>query len=641
MKSPLLEPEELLEQPNYTVDEAKYLSKLRVKLESARTARDGVLDEFDQMPFLTYWDTNEKLANTFVGVKKNKTDSNFQSGTVRNKLFTFLSSINRMNLSPDVLAFNQSQVLQADLGNAITEVLRKTEELENDDEKRVSRQLELMKQGTVFVEDIWRKSYKKEKKVTGKSDDPSKLKWTEEIREALARPNRTILDNRGVYLGSMTTFDMDDQPYIFTVDVIPYEQAKSIYGKLDRWKNVPRKLAQIAEDPTGINWRLTQVDADYVEVIKYQDRPNDEFQLVLNGVMMLPYGFPLSEVSCNGDYTIVKQVFKLIRHNFPYGKSLCMELRNQVGIYDELLRLAVLKTQKSFKPPYVNNTGQMLTSQVFMPGVISMGFDPRKLQRLDEHDAGGVSNGEVAVINMISQRIDESSVNKSYQGGEAPGSTLGEAQIAQQQSDMIVDLAMFTCSMLEKKLGEKRVPMVMKYYFDPIDKRFNDARKMLEDVYRVTNVEASIPGRGVGRSMVIPQVGNIPSGEDIYRQEEEESKAMAKPVRKYYIDPQLLKKSEYIWQVVVNPTPRRGDAQEKLMLNATITSAKNLFPDTFGEEYWQERFSEANSADRDRAFVKRQTQPQQPQVVPQQPQPGLPQRGMPQISAKTNRVNIT
>ena len=266
-----------------------------------------------------------------------------------------------------------------------------------------------------------------------------------------------------------------------------------------------------------------------------------------------------------------------------------------------------------------------------MPGAMSSGFDPRKLQLLEENGSQGVNSGEVAVLNLISQRIDESSVNKSYQGGEAPGSTLGEAQISQQQSGLIIDLAMTSCAILERKLGEKRVPMIMKYWFDPVDTKFDDVRKALVETYRISSIEASIPGKGMGRSMVIPQGGVLPNSEEVYDREKEDSRNANMPVRHYYLNPKLIKKADHIWQVTVNPTPRRGDSTAKLMLNATIQSAQAYFPQTFNSEYWQELFSETNSLNSSKAFNKSQP----PQVA----QP-VPQAGMPKVSAKTNRINI-
>jgi len=624
---------------DYSEEESEYLSALRGRLEEARNARNASLEEFDQMDYLTWFDTNERLANTFVGKKLNKSDTNYQSGMIRNKIFTFLASINKMNLEAVALAFDKKNLLHANLGNAITEVLRKTEELENDDEKRLIRQYELIKQGTIFVEDIWKKSYKTTKKLAeGFNGDPKTAKWTTELEEAISAPCRTILYGPGVYLGSMSTFDMADQPYIFTVDVVPYEKAKAMFGKWDNWESVPKTLVQ--EDSTGIlrsNWRLTDLEQNQVEIIKYQDKPNDEFQILLNGVMMLPVGYPLSAVSCNGEYTVVKQILKMIRHNFPYGKSLVMELRNLVGIWDELAKLDVLKAQQAVAPAMANNTGQTLTSRNLMPGTFTAGIPDGKLFPMNPAGSQGVTNADLSMLEFLSQRIDEASVNKSYQGGEAPGSTLGEAQIAHQQSSLIIDLVLFSCSLLEKKLGELRVPMILKYWFDPIDKRLDEARNELTNVYRISNIEASISGRGMGRSMVIPQTGMLPAGDEIHAQEEADAKEMGQPVRKYYVNPDEIKKAEYIWQVTVNPTPRRGDAQQKLLFESMATRALNMFGPRVNIDHLAERFAETEGEDSSKLFL---SAPPIAQGMPQgAPQP-QPVQGLPQITPQTNRVNI-
>lgn len=80
-----------------------------------------------------------------------------------------------------------------------------------------------------------------------------------------------------------------------------------------------------------------------------QDKENHEYQVSVNGVPMLPLGFPFPWTFC--DYNITQQNFKPIRHDFAYGKSFTSENKNQVQVLDEMIRLAILKTQKSYKPP--------------------------------------------------------------------------------------------------------------------------------------------------------------------------------------------------------------------------------------------------------------------------------------------------
>ena len=143
-----------------------------------------------------------------------------------------------------------------------------------------------------------------------------------------------------------------------------------IFGKWDRWENVSKKIKKF--DNQYGNWRLLETEDDYVEIVRYQDKWNNEFVVLLNGVLMTPVGLPLPWGY--EDYNIAQQNLEPIHAKFAFGKSLVFRIRNKVAILDEMMRLAVLKTQKSFMPPYVNISGRVLSNRVLMPGKISYGI---------------------------------------------------------------------------------------------------------------------------------------------------------------------------------------------------------------------------------------------------------------------------
>ena len=373
-ESPLLETEqEQIDSPTYSSKEETYLKGLRRRLESARNERDNPHDEFDGMDYVTYYNQNERLANTYLEPKRNKEDSNYQSGTIRTKLLALLASIVNLDLSGDISAFDKNGYKIQALGDAMEDIILKTNELDTDDEKKAIRQYELLKQGTVFVEEIWDERNKKEKKLKGKFDGKlNSVKWDTKIKKAFARPSRNIIPGINIYLGDLTKYNISDQPYLFTVDAMPYDEAKLIFGEWERWDNVPRKLQTEVDTQTSsnnsINWRLLSCQEDYVEIIRYQDKWNNEFAVLINGVLMTPIGLPLP--SGYDDYNIAQQNLEPIHSKFAYGKSLVFKIRNKVAILDEMMRLAVLKTQKSFMPTYLNISGRVLSSKAFMPGKI-------------------------------------------------------------------------------------------------------------------------------------------------------------------------------------------------------------------------------------------------------------------------------
>src|SRR5687767_2602387 len=93
-KSPLLE-KEVKNPPMmvYTDEQKTYLSNLQIRLKRSRDIRDGIHDEFDGMNYTRHCEENRKLMNSYVQPKVNKEDSNYHSGTVREKAMAILAQV--------------------------------------------------------------------------------------------------------------------------------------------------------------------------------------------------------------------------------------------------------------------------------------------------------------------------------------------------------------------------------------------------------------------------------------------------------------------------------------------------------------------------------------------------------------------
>ena len=589
-KSPLLKTEEeIIESPTYSVEEENYLKGLRKRMESARNARDTGHTEFDGMDYVTYFNTNERLANTYIEPKKNKEDTNFQSGTIRTKLMALLASVVNLDLSGDISAYDKNGLKIQSLGDAMEDVMLKTNELDGDDEKKMLREYELLKQGVVFVEEVWDERKKKEKKMgkkfNGKIED---AKWETKLKDAFAKPTRNIIPGLNVYLGDLSKYNISEQPFIFTVDVMPYEEAKLTFSEWDRWENVPKSLKSFDDTNAdqSINWRLLEQDKDTVEILRYQDKWNNEFALVLNGVLMTPVGLPLPWGY--EDYNIAQQNLEPIHSKFAYGKSLVFKIRNKVAILDEMMRLGVLKTQKSFMPPRYNISGRIVSNRVFMPGKISHGLPPNSLPPI-EGENEGITNSELAMINEIHESIDTETTSPTFQGQQAKGSpTATEIIELQRQAKQMLGLTIFSVSMLEWKLEWLRLQNLLKNWFNPTDSIVDDMRNEIKNKYRQVSVNRSIEGEGMGMRMVVPTT-EIPSPQTIKQAEDIYSNEQGSPVRLIFLNPEEVTSSKLCWQIVIRPREKRTSETDKLMFRAFMADAQMFGPniniDALEEEF--------------------------------------------------------
>src|SRR3990167_7422806 len=565
-KSKLLEKEEEIEQIKYSSDEEKYVKSLMKRLEIARNNRDMPRDEFDQMDYQTYYELNERLANTFIGKKLNKEDSNFQSGIIRQKLFAFLSSIVSLDLAADISVYDKNEMELQGLGDAMEDIIFKTNELDQDEEKKLLRQYELLKHGTVFIEEIWDSKKQKDKKTKGIFNGKiNSVKWTTKIKKAFKRPIRNIIPNVNVYLGDITKYDISEQPYIFTVDIIPYSEAEALFKSWDRWENVNKKLSISNETNNFLNWRLLSNKNDYVEIIRYQDKYENEFALLLNGTLMTPVGLPIEAATgFDSEYNIVQQNLEPINSKFAYGKS--------------------------FLPPYINISGRVLSNKVLMPGKISYGIQPGTLVPINDKETQGVSQSELAMINEIQKSIDSETVSPTFQGQQSERITTATEIIEmQKQAKQIVGLTIFAASMLEWKLNWLRLLNLIKNWFNKEDEVVDEIRNIIHSKFRTISVDKMIENEGMGRKIIIP-TENIPSSQSIMEAEDILSKEQNMPIRLNLISAKEIKNSKLIWQIVIKVKEKKTSDVNKLLFRAEMQDA-TIFGDGLNLEYMQEKFA--------------------------------------------------
>lgn len=605
-KSPLLETYVAPDPVAYSDAENEYIGKLMSRIITAKYARDTTHVEFNGQTYLQWFRNNEAIANTTVIRTPENKDLAVYSGTVEQKLLTILAEVNRLNLVGEVRVFDKDSAELQELGMAITDIVHKTEEIEGDIEKKLTRQLELLKQGTCFIQENWVKKWKKSKELkkpfTGKV---AGVEWESKLELAFDGPVRSVLYGPGVYMGNIREFEMKNQPFIFTMRVTSYDEAKTRYGAKDaegkdmwdRWANVPKKRVSMVDMESltnmsiGSGWSITDIEADTVEEIHYQDQNNDEYQIFLNGIAMLPVGFPLSAITPGGMFNVEKQVLQVLNPFFAYGRSFIAKTEQLSKLLDEMIRLLLLKTRKSIHPPYANISGKVISEKSLMPGAISMGIDPGALVAIGQEGQGATAS-EYQMLKELREDIDRVTVSPQIQGQSGPsGTTAYEVSLLQQQAEKNLTLIVFAMGLLEKKVTWLRANYVMANYFEPIGTTVDDARTSLKNVYRSMSARKNIPDRGAGIRHVIPYDGAAPmSGQDVFNQEEytgtpapsegqrrrTREELNMEPLQILYIDTNIIKDCKYLFFTEVEAQPRDTSVNAKLMFREELRDIQAL-----------------------------------------------------------------
>lgn len=595
------------ELPKYTPEETIYHGAVLARLVKAKIERDTPIAEFNNKTFIDNYRENERLANTYIERKSLDKDIVIASGTVEQKLFTVAAEINRLNLSPEVRVYDRENNEYQKLAVALTDAILKTEELEGDEENKLLRQVELLKQGHVFIQDNWVKEYKKEKSLNQQFTGQVKgIDWETKISKVFEGPRRSILFGPGVYLGNIREFNIKKQPFIFTVKTTSYDEAKSRYGGTDkdgknlweRWEFVPKKRVQVIDDVSNISsfniangWTMSSMEDDMVEEIHYQDSFNNEYQIYLNGIPMLPVAFPLSAITPKGDFNITMQVLQAVNPFFAYGRSFVARTREQSDLLDEMLRLLILKTRKSIHPPYANISGKVISAKSLMPGAITMNLDPGALVPIGQEGEGATSS-EYQMLKQLQDNIDKITVSPQFQGQQGKsGTTAYEVDVLRKQAEKVLSLIVFAETMLEKKVSHLRLDLVMWKYFDPIDTRLDEVKNEIRNVFRKTSRKTDIEGRGSGIRKVIPTDDDVlPSSEEIadmedfhetpeapegHRRKSREQLGL-EPVEMIYLSVQELRNANLIFFIEIDAKEKDTSNNAKLMFREELRDVQAL-----------------------------------------------------------------
>jgi len=591
---------------DYSDKESEYVGRILNRIMTAKNVRDTVKIEFNGMTYLQWFKNNEIIANTTIIRDKANQELPVFSGTVEQKLLTILSEVNRLNLTGETRVFDKEDNELVELGMAITDIVHKTEEIEGDLEKKLIRQMELLKQGTVFIQDNWVKRWQTKKTLNKKFDGKIKgVEWESKLEKVFDGPERNVLYGPGVYLGNIREFEIKKQPYLFTMKTASYEECKTRFGEKDkedkyvweRWENVPRRRVSMVDVDTltnmtmGGGWSITDLEQDMVEEIHYQDQINDEYQIFLNGIPMLPVGFPLSAITPEGMFNIEKQVLQVINPFFTYGRSFIAKTEQLSRLLDEMIRLLLIKTRKSIHPPYANISGKVISEKSLMPGAISMGIDPGALVAIGTEGQGATAS-EYQMLRELREDIDRVTVSPQIQGQSGKsGTTAYEVQLLQQQAEKNLTLIVFAMGLLEKKCQWIRTQYVIANYFEPVGTTVDEMRNDFKKIYRTMSSKTQLADRGAGIRQVIPHDNSMPmSGQDVFNQEEYSDTPMPTdgyrrrtreelnmdPLQILYVNVDILKNNKYIFFTEVESKPRDTSVNAKLMFREELRDIQAL-----------------------------------------------------------------
>ena len=607
--------EEQKKAPVYNAKQKAYIGDLFKLMQNAKEERDKVQENFNGSTYIERYEECNRLARSFERLIKNKYDVSFNSGTLRKKLFVLVSYFLRFNYEADIEAYNKDSIKIANLGTAIENIIFKTKQLENDDEKRFLRYFELFKQGTIFVQESWVNNFTVSRQTLKGMfiDEGKKPKIT--LKKHGGKAESKIISGLDVYLGNMKEYFFEKQPFIFYVERVSYKEALTRYKDFEMFT---KYVIKGASGTTGISdYRILEdLKEDEVEIIIFESKLTNEYQIVCNGIPLLPIG--TSFFWGDEEYNMIQQNLSPFSFDFAYGQSFVFDNKKPVEALDELIRLGLIKSRKAAFPPRHNMSGRILTPSMFMGGKILNGIAPGTVPPVEGENLG-ITNPELAMISLMSTNVDDNTFSKSFAGGAAKGGTTAtEINTSQEQNTISLESTNLAITLLEKKLSMHRMMNVLEHWFSP-NPKIGAARKELKTQYDLISRSKMIPGKGLGSEIVIPTEQKV-SKADLQATAKKIEKISGSPARIIALNPKELNTAKQLWYMNMIAKPKKTSDYAKTMFAVMATQASELGL-TLDMEYMGEEFAKIWDLNPERAFGKQQQVPEQAmQGGGQQPQ---------------------
>lgn len=636
-----------------TKEELSYFTNAIKLLESMRDQREQPYKEFDNMTYTQRYEVqrNTDMAYNDLQGDIDERDKGFSltTGVTRHKDTTVLSHLMSMQFDPNIEARDDENVLHIELGENVESLVKISRDYEMYDLKRNSIYRELISQGDVFVEEqfVEYMEYVKDCKAEDgrhwspgmkiesyKGDDKPIIKTYSQCEVKL-------IPGKYVYLGTITEQNIRKQNIVATYIEQSFEDVKRVFGGWDRWQYV-----ELATDPnncrdelsqqfnTGVavtNSGLGSYGADYFWSMKKPGKGNigivkvycpfsNEFMIFLNGIMMLPVGFPLTKISPSGHVPIANAGAERIP-NFAYSKGIPSNTYVDEKLYDYVYQSMMKKMMQSAEPTLANRTGLVLPRNFMKPGKTLTGVSAKGLEAFLPAETRTITQSDNLFFQTAREILNTKTVDDAFSSGGNDKSTA--TQFLEEKKNTIAKLFQMVDAVahLERQLVELRIANIVTHWSKPeVAPVYEDVEKIVDGVkkstkeikekkkYRTEIVKTQLKRENKEGIRIINFYGEdekLPTLREQQKKEDQLEKEYGTPVRITYLSaPEFMRTLNWYWSIKIVPRSEDATKLEVLSYIDNKTRIAKVFGiESLNRDYTLQRIATMMNEDYEKAYV--------------------------------------
>ncbi len=413
-------------------------------------------DQYDQMAFNTYQPNN---GEAWEGDPASAWRSRALRPIIRNKCISIAAHATARLIFPKIFAYNNESDEQRDAATVMESLMEWSGEISNYPHVALMRVITALASPASigYTEDgeVYRR-VKIEKDLSGQ--------WIEKniLDEAFPCFQDCVVPVDQLYIENMFEPDIQKQGWLIWRKVYSYSLAQTKYIQVDNFKYVRPGVQTIYDDANRTFYYVydPNMRQEDVEEIIYWNRNLDLKIIKVNGVFMTPCDNP--NPRADKLYPFDKFGYEPINNRFFYYKSLAFKLQHDADIVNTLYQMVIDGTYLAIFKPMVNVGGEIIASDVIVPGAVTTLSAPDA--DLRPINVGSDLKSGLETLSVVEESINDSSQEPIAQGQQQPGDTTAyEISRIESNANTVLGLFLQMIAKHVKDFGKLRLGDIIQY----------------------------------------------------------------------------------------------------------------------------------------------------------------------------------
>lgn len=418
-------------------------------------------DQYDQMSFNTYQPNN---GQGWDGDQQSQWRSRAIRPIVRNKCMSIAAHATARLLFPKVFAYNENSDAQQDAAKVMEDLMEWSGDVSNYPYTALNRVMTAMASPV----SIGYTEYGEVTRLVKVEKDGDVWKEKRIRDEAYPCFMDVSVPVTQFYIENIFEPDVQKQGWVIWRKVYAFSAAQNLYnGVYDNFQYVRPGVQTIYDDANRVFYYVydPNMRSEDVEEIIYWNKNLDIKIILVNGIMMTPHDNP----NPRGDklYPFDKFGYELINNRFFYYKSLAFKLQHDAEIVNTLYQMVIDGTYLAIFKPMVNVGGEIIASDVIVPGSVTTLSSPDA--DLRAINVGSDLKAGLETLSVVERSISESSQEPLQQGQDSGGSgqTAYEISKLEQNANTVLGLFIQMIAKHVKDFGKLRLGDIIQYLTMP------------------------------------------------------------------------------------------------------------------------------------------------------------------------------